>query len=55
VQNLRQWLDHGPSGARVAAVQEFELPSQPPSAGHPSSGRLGDRADGHAARLFWVE
>ena len=37
VENLRQWLRHGPSGARVAAVQEFELPAEPSSPGHPST------------------
>ena len=36
VENLRQWLRHGPSGARVAALQEFELAPEPSSAGHSS-------------------
>jgi len=44
--NLREWLRRGPSGARVAAVQEFELPS---------TGLLGDEQDGHSTRSFRVE
>ena len=55
VESLRQWLRHGPSGARVAAVQEFELPAEPPSAGHPSTGQLGEHRDGHTTRWFRVE
>jgi acylphosphatase len=39
VENLRQWLRHGPSGARVAALQEFELAPEPSSAGHSSMTR----------------
>lgn len=37
VQNLCEWLHRGPSGARVSAVQEFELPAEEHSpAGHRS-------------------
>jgi acylphosphatase len=46
VENLCEWLHRGPSGARVAAVQEFELPS---------TGLLGDEQDGHSTRSFRVE
>ena len=46
VQNLREWLHRGPSGARVAAVEEFELPS---------TGQLGEDQDGHSTRSFRVE
>ena len=47
VENLREWLRRGPSGAQVAAVQEFELPS---------TGQLGDdHQDGHSTRSFRVE
>jgi acylphosphatase len=42
MENLREWLRRGPSGAQVAAVQEFELPST----------GLGD---GHSTRSFRVE
>jgi acylphosphatase len=31
LENLREWLHHGPPGARVAAVQELELPADHPS------------------------
>jgi acylphosphatase len=55
VKSLREWLDRGPSGARVAAVQEFELPAEHPSAGDPSAERLGEGQDGHSMRSFWVE
>src|SRR5258708_35575466 len=46
VQDLREWLQRGPPGARVAAVQEFELPAEHPSAGHPSQGQFGEGPDG---------
>ena len=46
VENLREWLHRGPSGARVAAVQEFELPS---------TGQLGEDQDGLPTRSFRVE
>jgi acylphosphatase len=46
VENLREWLHCGPSGARVAAVQEFELPS---------TGQLGEDQDGLSTRSFRVE
>jgi acylphosphatase len=55
VRNLREWLGRGPSGARVAAVQEFELPAEHPSAGHPSAEQLGESQDGHSTRSFRVE
>jgi acylphosphatase len=55
VANLREWLHRGPSGARVAAVAEFELPAEPPSTGHPSTGQLGEHQDGHSIRSFRVE
>ena len=41
VENLRKWLRHGPSGARVAAVEEFE-----------STATL---ENGHSTRPFRVE
>jgi acylphosphatase len=37
VERLREWLHRGPSGARVAAVQEFELPTEHPSADQPAA------------------
>jgi acylphosphatase len=46
VENLREWLRRGPSGARVAAVQEFELPS---------TEQLGEDQDGLSTRSFRVE
>jgi acylphosphatase len=46
VENLREWLHSGPSGARVAAVQEFELPS---------TGQLGEDQEGLSTRSFRVE
>jgi acylphosphatase len=55
VQNLREWLRRGPPGARVAAVQEFELPAEHPSAGHPSTEQFGEQQDGHSMRSFRVE
>jgi acylphosphatase len=55
VASLREWLHRGPSGARVAAVAEFELPAEPPSTGHPSTGQLGEHQDGHSIRSFRVE
>jgi acylphosphatase len=55
VKSLREWLHRGPSGARVAAVQEFELPAEHPSAGDPSGEQVGEDQDGHSMRSFWVE
>ena len=55
VKSLREWLHRGPSGARVAAVQEFELPADHPSAGHPTAGQAGEDHDGHPKRSFRVE
>jgi acylphosphatase len=55
VQNLREWLHRGPPGARVAAVQEFELPAEHPSTGYPSTGQFGDGQDGRSTRSFRVE
>jgi acylphosphatase len=46
LQNLREWLHRGPSGARVAAVQEFEFPS---------TGQPGETQDRHSTRSFRVE
>ena len=46
VESMREWLRRGPSGAKVAAVQEFELPS---------TGQLGETQDGHSTRSFRVE
>ena len=46
VASLREWLHRGPSGARVAAVQEFELPS---------TDQLGEDQDGLSTRSFMVE
>jgi acylphosphatase len=46
VESMREWLRRGPSGAQVAAVQEFELPS---------TGQLGETQDGHSTRSFRVE
>jgi len=46
VGNLREWLHRGPSGARVAAVQEFELPS---------AAHLGGDQDDLSTRSFRVE
>ena len=46
VESLREWLRRGPSGAQVAAVKEFELPS---------TGQLGETQDGHSTRSFRVE
>ena len=54
MESLREWLHRGPSGAQVAAVQEFELPAVHPSAGHPSTGH-GEDLDGHSMRSFRVE
>jgi acylphosphatase len=55
VENLREWLRHGPPGARVAAVQEFELPTEHPPAGQSSAGQLGEEQPGHSKRSFRVE
>jgi acylphosphatase len=55
VESLREWLHRGPPGARVAAVQEFELPADQPSAGHPTAGLAGEDHDGHPMRSFRVE
>jgi acylphosphatase len=55
VKSLREWLHRGPSGARVAAVQEFELPAEHPSAGPPNTGQLGEDLDDHSMRSFRVE
>jgi acylphosphatase len=55
VQNLREWLYRGPSGARVAAVQEFELATEHPAAGNPSTGQFGEDQDGLSTRSFRVE
>ena len=46
VENLREWLRRGPSGARVAAVEEFNLPS---------TGQLGEEQDGQWTQTFRVE
>ena len=46
MENLREWLCRGPSGAQVAAVQEFELPS---------TGQPGEIQDRHSTRSFTVE
>src|SRR5258708_25580236 len=46
VENLREWLYRGPSGARVGAVEEFDLPS---------TGQLGEDQDGQGTRSFRVE
>jgi acylphosphatase len=46
VENLREWLRRGPSGARVAAVEEFNLPS---------TGQLGEDRDGQWTQTFRVE
>ena len=46
VANLREWLHRGPSGARVATVQEFELSS---------AGQLGEDQEGVSMRSFSVE
>ena len=54
MESLREWLNRGPSGAQVAAVQEFELPAEHPSAGHRSTGH-GEDLDGHSLRSFRVE
>ncbi|HLZ98362.1 MAG TPA: acylphosphatase [Steroidobacteraceae bacterium] len=55
VESLREWLHRGPPGARVAAVQEFELPAEHPSAGQSSIGQSGDDLSGRPARSFRVE
>jgi acylphosphatase len=55
VHNLREWLHRGPPSARVATVQEFDLPTEHPSSGDPSTGQLGDDQVGHSMRSFRVE
>jgi acylphosphatase len=55
VQHLREWLRRGPSGARVAAVQEFELPAEYPPPGDPPTAQLSNDRGGHPARPFRVE
>ncbi len=55
VQNLREWLHSGPPGARVAAVQEFELPTEHPPAGLSSTGQPGEDQRGYSTRSFKVE
>jgi len=55
VENLREWLRHGPPGARVAAVQEFELPTERPASGQSSTGHPGEDRDSRSARSFRVE